>query len=189
MSAKQGFSGVWFPTLTMLASQIAAALAVLTVSVLVPLAAPAFNVPATWIGGFTSIVYLFGAVSGTMTGDLIRRFGAIRITQCAVLSSAIGLVLFATGQPLAGVLAAIFMGISYGQLNPTSADVLVRCTPANLRPLVFSIKQTGVVFGGGTGGCAGAGLRAMDRVVGCVLAGGRDCGSGGGASDTTQAAF
>jgi len=132
----------------MLIAQIAAALAVLTISVLVPLAAPAFNVPATWIGGFTSIVYLFGAVSGTMTGDLIRRFGAIRITQFAIISSAIGLLLFATAEPLLGVLAAIFLGISYGQLNPTSADVLVRCTPASLRPLVFSVKQTGVVFGG-----------------------------------------
>jgi len=132
----------------MLTAQIAAALAVLTISVLVPLAAPAFDVPATWIGGFTSIVYLFGAVSGTMTGDLIRRFGAIRITQLALMSSAIGLMLFATAEPLFGVLAAAFLGISYGQLNPTSADVLVRCTPASLRPLVFSVKQTGVVFGG-----------------------------------------
>ncbi len=142
------FSVVWFPTLVMLAAQICAALAMLTITVLVPLAARDYGVPATWIGGFTSLVYLVAAVCGAVTGDWIRRFGAIRITQFAMLSSAAGLVCFASSQPLLAVLAAVLLGASYGQLNPVSSDVLVRCSPVHLRPFIFSIKQTGVVFGG-----------------------------------------
>lgn len=132
----------------MLAAQICAALAVITIAVLVPLAAQDFALPATWIGGFTSVVYFVAAITGAMTGDLIRRFGAIRTTQIAMVSSAAGLLCFATAQPVMGLLAAVFLGASYGQLNPTSSDVLVRCTPINIRPFVFSIKQTGVVLGG-----------------------------------------
>lgn len=142
------FSLVWFPTITMLAAQVCAALAVLTITVLVPLAAPDFGVPTTWIGGFTSLVYFVAAVTGAASGDWIRRFGAIRITQFAMLSSAAGLMCFATAQPLMALLAAMLLGASYGQLNPVSSDVLVRCSPVHLRPFVFSIKQTGVVFGG-----------------------------------------
>ena len=142
------FQGPWFATLAMLLAQVTTALAVLTVSVLVPLAAPAFGVPTTWIGGFTSVVYLVAAVTGAMAGDFIRMFGAIRLTQLAIGAAALGLLAFTSANPILGLVAAMLLGLSYGQFNPTSADVLVRCTSPRNRPLIFSIKQTGVVVGG-----------------------------------------
>jgi MFS family permease len=49
-------------------------------------------------------------------------------------------------------LAAIFLGLCYGPINPSSTDILARVSPARWRPLIFSIKQTGMPAGAALAG-------------------------------------
>src|SRR3546814_19065203 len=73
------------------AVQAAAAAAAFSVPVFAPEAAPAIGIPATYIGAFTAVLYVFGMLSGLVTGSFVLRYGAIRVCQAAMLLSALGM--------------------------------------------------------------------------------------------------
>ena len=143
---------VVFTILAMLAVLTTSSLAVFTVAVLAPEAAPDLGLDPKLIGPYTSVVYFFAAVVGAVTGGLIARFGAIRVCQTTMVAAAAGMLLLAAGYPLAALLSAVVLGFNYGPFNPASAHILSGLTRPRWQPFVFSLKQTGVPLGGALAG-------------------------------------
>lgn len=143
---------VLFTTLAMLAVLTTSSMAVFTVAVLAPVAAPALGVDPKLIGPYTSAIYFFAAPVGAITGGLIARYGAIRVCQSTMLAAAGSLFLFASGHPLAALLSACLLGYNYGPFNPASAHILSGLSSPRWQPFIFSLKQTGVPLGGALAG-------------------------------------
>lgn len=136
------------PLLITLGIQALVSMASLTPPVLAPAAAAEIGVPASLIGLFVGLVYIGSMLSSLGSGDLIGRFGAIRISQACLILCAAGLALATVGVPAAIVLSALLIGFGYGPVTPASSHILARTTPANRMGFVFSLKQTGVPLGG-----------------------------------------
>jgi len=135
------------PLAAMLAIQSLTALAMVAVPVLAPVAAPDIGVPLTFTGMFIGLVFL-GAMWATLwSGSLVRRFGAIRISQAALLACAAGMLVLLSASPLLLPVSALLIGLGYGPITPASSHILMRTTPPHLMSLMFSIKQTGVPLG------------------------------------------
>ena len=145
-------TGIAFPLAAMLAVLTTSSMAVSVIAVLAPEAAPEIGVDATRIGTYTAIVYLFATVSGAITGTLVDRFGAIRVCQVTMLLAALAMLCFARASLGWALASALILGCAYGPFNPASAHVLWRLSTPRWRPLVFSIKQTGVPLGGALAG-------------------------------------
>jgi MFS family permease len=139
---------VVFPTLAMLAVLTIGSMAQFAVAVVAPEAAPDIGVDATYIGVFTTIVYVFAMLSGATTGAFVGRYGAIRVCQFTMLTAAAAMSVFALATPVAAMVSAALLGCAYGPFNPASAHVLAGVSTLQWRPLVFSIKQAGVPLGG-----------------------------------------
>jgi MFS family permease len=137
-----------FPTLGMLAVLTLAAMSTHTVSVLAPEAAPEIGVPAAYIGAFVSITFTSAMLSGAVTGTFVGRFGAVRVCQISMLAAALGMSALVWATVPAVILCAILLGVAHGPFNPASAHILVKVSTPEWRPLVFSIKQSGVPVGG-----------------------------------------
>lgn len=153
MPAPAGLRTVAVPLVAMLASQAVVSVGAQTVPVLAPELARVHGVDASNIGLYTAIVYTFAVASSMVGGGLVRRLGAMRTCQVALALTAAGVAFVDLG--LAGILlSAIAVGLAYGPPTPASSHVLIRVTPAHLRSLVFSLKQTGVPIGGALAGAA-----------------------------------
>lgn len=152
---------------TTLAVQMLGSMALLTVPVLAPAAAGDVGVPAAYVGLYIALAYGASMVSSLACGDLIRRFGAIRVSQFCLALCALGSLCGAGGTLGFFVVSALFMGMGYGPMTPASSHVLARTTSPTAMSLVFSVKQTGVPLGGAA---AGALVPALVLGVGWRLA-------------------
>ena len=143
----------------------------------VPIAAPElsreFGLPIALAGAHIGLVYLFGSISQVFAGGFIKKYGAARMTQVALGSAAIGLMMGAVGELWAYALGAFLIGSGSGFSTPASSDILARFAPPKHAPLIFSIKQTAVPVGGIMAGMLvpflinGWGWRFMFIVLGC----------------------
>lgn len=140
------------PLLATFSIQTVAAVALFGISVIAPAAAPDIGVDATLIGVFSAIVYGSGMAGGLLTGSFADRFGAIRVGQILMLFTVFAVSILTLATPLAAILGAILLGLCYGPVNPVSTHILARVTSTKLRPLFFSIKQTGMPVGAGIAG-------------------------------------
>jgi len=145
-------NGIVLPVLVTLAIQILASLAVFTPPVLAPEASREMGLDASAVGVVTSVIYLSSAAAALMSGGFIVRYGPLRVSQIALLLVAVGSALLALGHPLAVLAAALFIGLGYGPVTPSSSAILGVRTPERLRAFVFSLKQTGVPIGGAIAG-------------------------------------
>jgi MFS family permease len=128
--------------------QAASSAAVIGPTVAAPLLLQRLGLSAAAVGVFVALVYL-GAMVATQVGAFVaRRFGPIRASQLALLTSAVGLVLLSFTALPAVALGACVIGLGYGPITPASSQMLSRTTDAKHYALVFSIKQTGVPLGG-----------------------------------------
>ncbi len=123
-------------------------MASLTVPVFAPAAAGDVGVDASLIGIFASLVYFGAMTASLLSGGLVPRFGAIRMSQIGMAVSMAAIALTATGLWPAMAICGVFLGLGLGPATPASSHLLARHTPAHLSSLVFSIKQTGVPIGG-----------------------------------------
>jgi len=64
----------------------------------------------------------------------------------------VGVVALSLAFPLAAAASAVLLGLSYGQINPVSTQILASITMPRSRPFVFSIKQTGMPVGAALAG-------------------------------------
>lgn len=144
--------GVVVPLAITLAVQALASMAMITPSVMAPVAAPELGVSAQGIGWFVALEYWFAMLSGLACGALIARFGSVRVCQISVGLAAVGLAA-GTGGVLPVVFAAAgLIGSGYGLVNPVSSHILASAAPPRMLSLIFSIKQTGVPLGGALAG-------------------------------------
>lgn len=135
-----------------LAFQALVSMAALTVPAIAPAISADVDIPASYVGLFIALLYGASMASSVASGDLIRKVGAVRVTQVCLLLCAAGLGLSAVGSVPFFVAGAILLGAGYGPITPASSHVLVKTTPRHLMSLVFSVKQTGVPLGGALAG-------------------------------------
>ena len=138
--------------LVTLAVQIQASLVVFTPPILAPVAQVDVGVSAASVWLIIALIDLSSVPSALLSGLLISRLGAIRVSQLCVLCASFGVVLMSTGDVFIIVLGALVVGLGYGAVTPSSSTVLADQAPTNMRSLIFSIKQTGVPIGGAIAG-------------------------------------
>jgi MFS family permease len=150
MSDASGAAGRGFVFLLscMLGGQALGTMATMTLPAVAPEASASFGIPSSLIGYQISILAAAMLFSLLFGGNLSTRWGACRVSQVGLALLTSG-CLTATGPHVAFFfVSAVFLGLGYGLLTPSSSHLLMRFTPANRRNLLFSLKQTGVPFGG-----------------------------------------
>jgi MFS family permease len=100
----------------------------------------------TWVYAICSLCVMAAC------GGVIRRYGALRVSQIGCLMMAAGLAVAAVLANPALVVLSLGVGvllISFGSTvaTPASSQILAAYAPPKWAPLVFSIKQTGVPAG------------------------------------------
>ncbi|MDP2241358.1 MAG: MFS transporter [Burkholderiales bacterium] len=138
--------------LATLACQSLASVAVFTPAVLAPVASGDIGVAATAIGIFSAIIYLLASLSAPIGGTFVSRYGAVRVSQFAMVLTGAGLALCTLAHPAAVIAGAVLIGMGYGPITPASSVLLIERTPDRLRNLIMSIRQTGVPVGGALAG-------------------------------------
>lgn len=138
---------VFVPVATMLAIQVMISLSVISLSVMMPVVAKDLAIEPKLVGIFAAITYAIAAGVALAAAGPIVRFGAVRISQAALLMAAIGLALNSAALVATTVLAVMFIGVAQGPTNPASAHVLSQRVPREYFGAVFSLKQTGVPIG------------------------------------------
>ncbi|MCW5745910.1 MAG: MFS transporter [Alphaproteobacteria bacterium] len=146
---------------SMLAVQIMSSFAVQSIPVLAPIAAPAMGVSRDDVGYFMALVFGAAIVSSSAGGLLAARYGAVRVSQAALVLSGLAIALFGLGTVWLLVPAALVMGMGMGPPTPSSSQVLARVTPPRLAGVAFSVKQTGVPLGNMVAGLAIPALIAL----------------------------
>jgi predicted MFS family arabinose efflux permease len=127
--------------------QALATLCTLVPATIAPELASAFGLPASMIGYQVSLIY-FGAIITSLAGGiLIRRFGALRTSQIALIFSGSGLVLSAAPSIFTYATGSILIGFGYGLTNPAASHLLMQISRPENRNFIFSLKQTGVPLG------------------------------------------
>jgi MFS family permease len=153
-----------------LAIQVYVSVVATAPAVLAPVLAADLGIAPSLIGVFVGLLYAGAMVSSLSGGEFVARFGAIRVSQAAVLICAAGLAMMAVVPPVAAallVVAAALIGIGYGPITSASSELLARTTAPDRLALTFSIKQTGVPAGAAI---AGAILPALALALGWQVA-------------------
>jgi MFS family permease len=133
---------------TLLAAQTFGTVATMALPAVAPAVAATYGISASLIGYQISVLAAFMLVSLTFGSRLSLRWGACRATQSALLLLVAGCVTAILPHPVFVFGSAAFLGLGYGLLSPPASHLLARFTPAARRNVVFSLKQTGVPFGG-----------------------------------------
>lgn len=119
-----------------------------TLPTIAPKLAQELSLNAALIGYQVSILF-GGAVIGTLFGgSFTRRYGACRTMQASLTLSASGILVMLVPSLIAIVMGSLVAGFGQGILNSATAHLLVKYTVPGRRNLLFSIKQSGVPFGG-----------------------------------------
>lgn len=140
--------------LTMMTTYALVILASMTLPVLAPLAAVSLDLPARYIGFYTSIIYIGASCTTLIAPNLIARYGALRLSQGTLVLAAAGLLVMLSGSLSFLAVSALLIGFAYGPGNTASNRLLSAMTSEGKRSGVFSIKQTAVPLGGAIAGLA-----------------------------------
>ncbi|HUT49732.1 MAG TPA: MFS transporter [Alphaproteobacteria bacterium] len=135
-----------------IATQTMTPLVAFTAPVMAVVAAPEFGVTPAQVGLYVAVLYFFAMLSAGVAGALIARFGAIRTTQLALASTALGVLLLLPASVPLALLGALLIGAGYGPITPASSHLLAPVTTLRSRPFVFSVKQTAVPLGAALAG-------------------------------------
>ena len=160
----------WWSLTVTTAIQAMVSMALLTLPAMAPAVARALAVPSTLVGAYVALCYFAAMLSSLVGGTLVRRLGAIRVSQLGLGLCAVGLALCALPWLPAVALGALCIGAGYGPITPASSHLLALTTPAHRMSLVFSIKQTGVPAGGMLAGALVPGLALWLGWQGTLLA-------------------
>jgi MFS family permease len=138
----------WGLVAVLMLVQVCGTLAHLGPAIVVVEAAPALGVDPAAIGAFMAVVFLGAMLTVLVSGALCARLGAVRLSQLGLVSTAAGCALSAAGSAEAALGGALLIGLGYGPVTPASSHLLARHAPAESRALLFSVRQTGLPFGG-----------------------------------------
>jgi MFS family permease len=140
------------PLIITLAVQVQVSLIVFTPPILAPVAQADVGVSAAAVGLVTALIYVSSVPAALLSGKVIARLGAIRVSQLCIVFASTGMAVMAIGNPWVIALGALIVGVGYGAVTPASSTVLADKVPGGMRSLIFSIKQTGVPIGGAIAG-------------------------------------
>jgi MFS family permease len=116
-------------------------------AVVAPLVIAELHADPAWVGvyyGLSAAASLFAQMG---CGSFIIRYGALRMSQVALVLLGGGMAAAAEGGLPGFGASAIIGGGGAAVSTPTSSQLLGRVSPPRLAPLVFSIKQTAVPAG------------------------------------------
>src|SRR5256885_14882490 len=116
-------------------------------AVVAPLVIAELHADPAWVGvyyGLSAAASLFAQMG---CGSFIIRYGALRMSQVALLLLGGGMAAAGQGGLVGFGASAIIGGGGAAVSTPTSSQLLGRVSPPRLAPLVFSIKQTAVPAG------------------------------------------
>lgn len=116
-------------------------------AVIAPAIIADLHLAPAWIGIYFGLSALASLVVQLGCGNFIVRYGAMRMSQIALVLLAAGTALMALSSPLMLILSAIIVGGGGAVSTPASSHLLARCASPRYLPLVFSIKQTAVPAG------------------------------------------
>lgn len=119
----------------------------IVVPVIAGVAFPAMGVDAGNVGVFTGFYSLCQVIIVLFCGNLVRRYGGLRMTQIGLFSILIGMTAAASGQLWAFAITAILVSFGVSVSTPASSQILARYSPPKYQPLIFSAKQTAVPVG------------------------------------------
>ena len=124
-----------------------------TMNVVIPAAiapemAVMLGVSPSLIGFQIGITYFGAAMLSSMSGVLVRRWGALRTSQFALIFAGVGAGFMAVPSLPVLAIGAIFCGLGYALTNPPASHLLAQVTSKKDRNFLFSIKQTSVPLGG-----------------------------------------
>ena len=139
---------LWLAVAAMLIQQAFSYMSTLVLPIAAPAISEATGLSISLVGLYTAIMYVASTVSAGASGAFIRRFGALRLSQAALVLMGLGLVFSWPGWALLFAATALVIGAGSAVSTPASSDILGRYCPPDRAPLIFSIKQTGVPVGG-----------------------------------------
>jgi len=116
-------------------------------AVLAPLVIAELRADPAWIGVYYGVSAAASLVVQMGCGSFIVRYGALRMSQIALVLLGGGMAVAAEGSLPGFGASAIIGGGGAAVSTPTSSQLLYRVSPPRLVPLVFSIKQTAVPAG------------------------------------------
>jgi MFS family permease len=114
--------------------------------VIAPLVLAELDADPAWVGVYYGLAAAASLVAQMGCGSFIVRYGALRMSQVALVLLGGGMAVAAQGT-LPGFAASAIIGGGAAVSTPTSSQLLGRVSPPRLAPLVFSIKQTAVPAG------------------------------------------
>ncbi len=117
-------------------------------SVIAPAIMDDLAIDHAWLGVYVAISAAASLGFQLGCGSFILRYGALRMSQAALVMLAIGLGFGALSGPIwFFAVAAIIGGGGAAVSTPASSHLLGRYSPPKYAPLVFSLKQTAVPAG------------------------------------------
>lgn len=116
-------------------------------TVIAPAIITDLSLDPAWVGVYVSLAAFGSLVFQLGCGSFIIRYGALRMSQVALVCVAAGLAAGSTGLMLMFAVSAVIGGGGAAMSTPASSHLLGRYTPMRYLPLVFSIKQTAVPAG------------------------------------------
>ena len=144
-------------------------------AVVAPLIIVELHADPAWVGVYYGIAAAASLVAQMGCGSFIIRYGALRMSQVALILLGGGMSIAAAGGLLGFGASAIIGGGGAAVSTPTSSQLLGRVSPSRLAPLVFSIKQTAVPAGLLICGFLGPALAAALGWRGAMLAAAAAC--------------
>ena len=116
-------------------------------SVIAPAIIEELRLDGAWIGLYVGLAAAAALAFQLGCGSFIIRYGALRMSQFALLFLAGGLAAASSGAVGMFALSAIIGGGGAAMSTPASSHLLGRYSPVRYTPLVFSLKQTAVPAG------------------------------------------
>ena len=116
-------------------------------AVIAPLVIAELHADPAWVGVYYGISAAASLFVQMGCGSFIVRYGALRMSQVALVLLGGGMAVATEGGLLGFGVSAIIGGGGAAVSTPTSSQLLGRVSPPRLAPLVFSIKQTAVPAG------------------------------------------
>lgn len=138
----------WYVVLVTTAAQMVVAMANIVLPTIAPKVAEALAVDPVLVGYHVGLTFGAATVASIYAGVAVPRWGAAAMTQWSMLFCVIGLGLCALPHVGFVALGSVAIGAGMGYASPAAAHLLVKHTAPERRNLMFSIKQTGVPFGG-----------------------------------------
>ncbi len=162
----------------MFLQQILASVGKVLPAVIAPLVIAGLHADPAWVGVYYGVSAGASLIAQMGCGSFILRYGALRMSQIALVLLGGGMGVAVEGSLLGFGASAIIGGGGAAISTPTSSQLLGRVSPPHLAPLVFSLKQTAVPAGVLICGFLGPALAGALGWHGAVLATAAACVAG-----------